>query len=43
MWYVKLNDSILPIPDQSFSECLAECNKLKETMIAVCAEPVFIN
>ena len=30
MWYVKLNDTILPTPYQFFSDCLAECNKLKE-------------
>lgn len=38
MWYVKLNDTILPTPYQFFSDCLAECNKLKETMVAVCTE-----
>ena len=43
MWYVKLNDTIIPTPYQYFSDCLAECNKLKETMVAVCTEPVFIN
>ena len=43
MWYVKLNDTILPTPYQFFSDCLSECQRLKQTMVAVCTEPVFIN
>lgn len=43
MWYVKLNDKIIPTPYQFFSDCLSECQRLKQTMIAVCTEPVFIN
>jgi hypothetical protein len=42
MWYVKLNDTIIPTPYQFFSDCLAECQRLKQTMIAVCTEPVLI-
>ena len=42
MWYVKLNDTNLPTPYQYFSDCLAECQRLHQTMIAVCAEPVLI-
>ena len=43
MWYVKLNNTILPTPYQHFSDCLAECQRLHQTMIAVCTEPVFVN
>ena len=43
MWYVKLNDTIIPTPYQFFSDCLAECQRLKQTMVAVCTEPVFMN
>nr|DAI27847.1 MAG TPA: hypothetical protein [Caudoviricetes sp.] len=43
MWYVKLNDTIIPTPHQYFSDCLAECKRLQQTMVAVCTEPVFIN
>lgn len=43
MWYVKLNNTILQTPYQFFSDCLAECQRLYQTMIAVCTEPVFIN
>ncbi|MDD4699412.1 MAG: hypothetical protein PHV07_04030 [Oscillospiraceae bacterium] len=42
MWYVKLNNTILPTPYQYFSDCLAECQRLHQTMIAVCTEPVLI-
>lgn len=42
MWYVKLNNTILPTPYQYFSDCLAECQRLNQTMIAVCTEPVLI-
>ena len=42
MWYVKLNNIILPTPYQYFSDCLAECQRLHQTMIAVCTEPVLI-
>lgn len=42
MWYVKLNNTILPTPYQYFSDCLAECNRLSKEMIAVCTEPVLI-
>jgi hypothetical protein len=42
MWYVKLNDTILPTPYQYFSDCLEECTKLQWEMVAVCTEPVFI-
>lgn len=37
MWYVKLNDTIIPTPYQFFSDCLAECNlpkpKLKKASV----------
>ena len=42
MWYVKLNGTILPIPYQHFSDCLAECKRLQRTMCAVSTEPVLI-
>lgn len=42
MWYVKLNNRIIPTPYQFFSDCLAECQRLHQTMIAVCTEPVLI-
>lgn len=40
---IKNNDKIIPTPYQYFSDCLAECQRLKQTMVAVCTEPVFIN
>lgn len=42
MWYVKLNGTILPTPYLHYSDCFDACNRLKEEMIAVCTEPVFI-
>ncbi len=42
MWYVKLNDTVLPTPYQNFSDCLRECKRLQSQMCAVFAEPVFI-
>lgn len=42
MWYVKLNGTILPTPYLYYSDCFDACNRLKEEMIAVCTEPVFI-
>ena len=42
MWYVKLNGNILPTPYQFFSDCLAECIRLQNTMCAVTTEPVRI-
>lgn len=43
MWYVKLNDTILPTPYQYFSDCLTECKRLQLVMVAVFSEPVFID
>ena len=42
MWYVKLNDTILPQPYQYFSDCMEECRRLDEEMVAVRTEPVYI-
>ena len=42
MWYVKLNDTILPTPYQYFSDCMAECKRLQRVMVAVFSEPVLI-
>ncbi len=42
MWYVKLNNTILPTPYQYFSDCLAECKRLQWVMVAVFSEPVFV-
>ncbi len=43
MWYVKLNNTILPTPYQYFSDCLKECKRLQWVMVAVCTEPVFVD
>ncbi len=43
MWYVKLNNTILPTPYQYFSDCLTECKRLQWVMVAVFSEPVFID
>ena len=43
MWYVKLNNTILPTPYQYFSDCLAECKRLQRVMVAVFSEPVFVD
>lgn len=40
MWYVEVNGTVIPIPYQKLSDCLAECGRLKETMVAV-INPVF--
>lgn len=42
MWYVQLDGTILPTPYQTYDACMAEVNRLKETMIAVCVEPVLL-
>lgn len=42
MWYVKLNETVLPTPYQTYADCMAEVWRLKETMIAVCVEPVML-
>ncbi len=43
MWYVKLNDTVLPTPYQYFHDCLDECRRLSEEMCAVRTEPVWID
>ena len=43
MWYVKLNNTILPTPYQYFSDCLKECKRQQWVMVAVCTEPVFVD
>ena len=43
MWYVRLNNAILPTPYQYFSDCLKECKRLQWVMVAVCTEAVFID
>lgn len=43
MWYVKLNNTILPTPCQYFSDCLKERKRLQWVMVAVCTEPVFVD
>lgn len=42
MWYVKLNDTVLPTPYQYFKDCLNECIRLSHEMCAVRTEPVWI-
>lgn len=43
MWYVKLNGVILPTPYQYFHDCMDECRRLDDEMVAVCTEPVLID
>jgi hypothetical protein len=43
MWYVKLNNTILPTPYQYFHDCMEECRRLDEEMCAVSTEPVWID
>ncbi len=43
MWYVQLNNQILPQPYQFFDDCFQECLRLQRTMVAVSTNPVFIN
>ncbi len=42
MWYVELNGQIIPIPYQRYEDCMAECRRLQETMVAICVCPVFV-
>ena len=43
MWYVELNDRIIPQPYQYFHDCMEECRRLDEEMIAVSTRPVWID
>ena len=43
MWYVKLNDNVLPTPYQYFHDCMEECRRLSEEMCAVRTEPVIFH
>lgn len=40
MWYIQIDDKILPTPYQYFSDCLAECKKIQREMVAVFVNPV---
>lgn len=40
MWYVQIDDTILPTPYQYFSDCLDECKRIQREMVAVCVTPV---
>ena len=42
MWYVKLNGTILPTPYQYFGDCMDECRRLDDEMVAVMTEPVWV-
>ena len=41
MWYVELNGKIIPTPYQFYEDCMAACRHYQETMVAVCATPVW--
>ena len=40
MWYIQIDDTILPTPYQYFSDCLAECKRIQLKMVAVFVNPV---
>lgn len=42
MWYVELNGKIIPNPFQRYDDCMAECKRLRNTMVAVLVRPVQI-
>jgi len=43
MWYVELNGKLLPTPYQYYHDCLEECMRLDDEMVAVSTRPVFIS
>ena len=43
MWYVNLNGKVIPYPYQFYDDCMKECMRLKDTMIAASVYPQFIN
>lgn len=40
MWYVVVNDKVIPTPYQYYSDALDEAIRLKETMCAVCTSVI---
>ncbi len=40
MWYIQIDNTILPTPYQYFSDCLAECKRIQREMVAVFVNPV---
>lgn len=41
MWYVVVNNRVLPTPYQSFSDALTEANRLQWSMCAVSTKVIF--
>lgn len=43
MWYVVLNDRILPTPYQYMRQATDECRRLKKEMVAVMTDVVYLD